>query len=1852
VRARLQRAIAQQARARGEGPLAAQYYRKILDRSPEDAEVLSALEALYREAGDGPALYEVLLRRADLATRSPAVELSLRLQVGALALELQRPAQAITAYERVWTLRPGDPEALAALEHLYLQGEQWSELAGLLERRLALGMTEREAVGLRFRLAEIELEELGNRERALEHLAAVLRGDPDHPDAIKTLEELLGDEDAQVAAANLLEPVYVRRNAWAQLVAVNKIRLEHTEDPRKRLAWTQHIAQIYEEQIEDLDEAFRWYGRVFKERPTDRSAQEQLVRLAPKLDRWQDVARLLGEYLDGELSNSDEVLKVVRLAARLHDEHIGDRDTARKYYRRYIEAQPAERAASVLFEQALERWESWRELRDLLEEQASRLDSTDDRITLLKRSAKISEERLDSRGEAIDTLRSVLDLEAGDAPASSELERLFEKEERWNDLRDHLRWVLDRQTEVYAQDAAAMRLAEVEQDKLGHTAAAVDLYGEILGRTPGHPGALSALEGLINDANERPRVAEILEPLYRRGADLRKLVEILEIQLEGIDDPTRRTAVWKEIAELEEKVGRLDRALEARGKAWLEDVSVSDTLSDLEDLAGTTKKFARLVQILEKGTEEAGDPDLRASLCAMRAKILESKLGDAGQAIEAWREALAARSDDVEAFLALERLLAAANRSAELCDTLEKHVEIVSDPVERKALTKRVAVLYEQALKQRDKAIDSWRSVLEIDDADEEALDALARLYVGSNSWRSLAEIYQRKIELATDAQDLRVLRFQTARLYDEKLEEPFESASQLRAVLDAHQGDAEALDGLDRIFSREGQHADLLEILDLRVMAEKSATDRDAFAYRAARLLEQELSDVQGAVERYREILQKSPRHGGAREALWSLARGDDHRMLAVPVLEPVLRNEREWGPLVDLLELKLGAEDAVGPRLETLAEIARIDEQERGDPAGAFAAWARAFAEDPTDTAAREALERLAEARKDHAQLAKVYEERLRNSYDSELQRSLASRLAELHEQQLDEPVRAVEFWREVRDLPGDETAVLPRLETLLRKLGRDGELEEVLTRQAEVAVEPGAQADFWASLGDLRLKRLGNLDDAIDAYRAALERVPTHGAALAALRGMLGGRDLRRSVLDILEPLAESRNDHAELVRLYEARLALEDERGERAMWLRRIAEIAEERLKDQPKALEALGRALREDPLSFQTADEVERVARAGKLAGEGARTLESVLDALEEGALSDMALRAARLYEEAGASVADGEQAAERLYERALAVEPESNAALSALEALYRRRGDGVRLAAILERRGQPELDPDKRASLYGEAAKLHEERGDVAAAVAAWKAVRDSDEANVTALSELGRLYEREGKIPDLVSVLEDKARFLDDNAQRSAVYLKIGELKAGPLSDLDGAAAAFREALDIAPQDPVALGALAAVEERRGDFAALEEALLRRLSATVGADQVAVLFKLAENAAGPLKDSERALSYLHQVLDADPSNRTAYAEIERLLTEQERWHDLIDLLDRRADLEAKGGDARAELTARAAVAEIWAKRLGSPESALETLEKILAREPNHAPSLLALARIHESGERWGEAREALEKATGSAAPGKETSEIQYRMGRILAAEGGAPGDVEARYLQALESDPANIEALEALEELARKSGNMSQLVQILELRERLLGDDGKRKAVLTEIANLHTALGEPAQAVGPLQRLAEMAPGDLGVQENLGKALVAAGRIADGERILTALVEQMKKGRQNKNVARLQQVLGTLAESRGDLALADQRLSAAYQLDPTQAVTLAALARLAVRQNEHEKARRFYRSLLLHNFDEKSVGITKAEVYLALGRLHLQAGETPKARNMFERGLECDPQNSEMKKELAALPK
>ncbi|MDB4982205.1 MAG: repeat-containing protein, partial [Myxococcales bacterium] len=412
------------------------------------------------------------------------------------------------------------------------------------------------------------------------------------------------------------------------------------------------------------------------------------------------------------------------------------------------------------------------------------------------------------------------------------------------------------------------------------------------------------------------------------------------------------------------------------------------------------------------------------------------------------------------------------------------------------------------------------------------------------------------------------------------------------------------------------------------------------------------------------------------------------------------------------------------------------------------------------------------------------------------------------------------------------------------------------------------------------------------------------------------------------------------------------------------------------------------------------------------------------------------------------------------------------------------------------------------------------------------------------------------------------------------------------------------------------------------------------------------------------LSDTEQASGYLRQVLDDDATNGLAYLELERLLRAGERWYDLVDVLAKHADVEGAAGRKPTELALRVAVADVWEQQLSSPESAVEALEKVLEVAPTNAAALLSMARIHEGAERWDEASAALARAAETATGGPELAEIHYRGAQILRAKDAPADEVEALLLRALDASTEHLPTLQALEKAARAVKDDERLVQILELELELVTNADKAAAnkasatrndderkLLSEVAGLQKRLKRQSRAVPVLERLVALSPTEIEGRGDLADALIATGRTGEAVTIARELIEQLTKARRGKEASTWYQRLGAIEVADGDLAAATEHFNAAYKLDPGHPLTLSSLGRLSFERGDFDSARKFYRSLLLQTFDEASTGVSKAEVYLMLGRMHVSAKEIPKARNMFERGLETDPKNEMLKQALAQLP-
>jgi tetratricopeptide (TPR) repeat protein len=919
-------------------------------------------------------------------------------------------------------------------------------------------------------------------------------------------------------------------------------------------------------------------------------------------------------------------------------------------------------------------------------------------------------------------------------------------------------------------------------------------------------------------------------------------------------------------------------------------------------------------------------------------------------------------------------------------------------------------------------------------------------------------------------------------------------------------------------------------------------------------------------------------------------------------------------------------------------------------GAPKEAFAVWSRAIAADPEDTELLTPLLRLGEATKLWADVATRLDALLGEQLPPDAEQLYAMKLGEIAEDRLNDLERAaVAFDRASRG--PEPRAALVSLERVVARSSKWAELAVILRRQADAADNDAQIAEYLFRLADLQETTLHDPRAAIVAYREVLNIIPSHPQARAALeRILLGSKDapdIRGEIVEILEPLFEQEGDAPRLVGVLEARLDVTPDPIDKAGILERIVGLAENKLGDKGRALDASLRWLALDPASTEALAETDRLAeRLGQWPEVASRVQRIVnsADAAHREPSTQVALLTflGRVLRERMGQLDE----AANVYRAALQLDPEALPAIDELIKILRQRGDEPGLAAALRQRGKVVAEmPEKRAA-FAEVAQLSERSGDRDAAIAAWREVVDADDTDRSALDELARLYRLAGDRENLVDVLGRAARVAGTSVDEKSLRFEIAKLE----TDGQRAVQAWQSVLDIDPDDLEALSAIQGAYAKLKDWMAVSDIQTRRLGLAKSSwDQVAIHSEMAQVAEQQRGSVDDAIAAWYAALEVDSTHKHAYAELERLLDKGERYHDLVDLLEKYAELQAAIGDGNAEIAALARAADVWESKLDNPDAAGEILEKILRREPGSVAALTRLSKIYERAGDWDKCKATLEQALKLQPTGRDAADLFYRLGEV-ARVGDSDADTAIFHLQqALKHDPTHTAAIAALEKLARERRDNVLLADMLQRRVATVLVPAERLALFVEIADLERKAGRNDAALAALAKAAEDAPTDARVLAPLADLYFAANRLDEAAPIYEKLADEAKVGRRMKDVARFRQRQGGILEARGDVKGALVAYEEALRVNPTDVTTMSGLGRLYFAAQDWEKARKIYQSLVLQNIDPDA-GVTKADVYWALGKIHLQLGQPPKAKSMFQRGLEIEPHNQQLKEALSSL--
>ncbi|MBU1220068.1 tetratricopeptide repeat protein [Myxococcota bacterium] len=1814
------------------------YYEKVLENSPENLHAMDALERVYEETSDWKALHDIYISRSELPGCSDETRYTVLVKAAKLSHEkLNDLKQATEHYNDIMMFRPEDPSIFRALEGLYFDQELWDDLISLYEQRIRYVEEIDEAVEIRFSMGEVFMDFLDDADRAIESFRAALGGNPASDPTIERIEKFLENEAYALSAAEVLVPIYAARQVWTKLINVFSLQRNLEGDPEVKSGLTKRIAELYETVLEDLEQAFVWYGYLFEEKPENHQILERLVNLAELLEKWQEVSEVFARILENSYGDAEHILQISEELARIYAKQLQRIDDAIECYKRIL---AADRNRDDIFrelELLLIENKKWEVLLEVYREIADSFFDPTKKNPYLYKICGVLEDQLDKNEEAIETYREILEGDPQDEKAVSALTRLYTKLAKWEELVEHISYQVNTKSDPDDIINLNLRLSELYNEKLGEPDSSVDCLENILRIDPLNDRVLVYLEKLLSNETVQLRTATILQPIYQTLDQWKQLIRVYEVLISLTEDEYQKIQYLKECSQLyDDRAQNLEKSFKALSDAWLLDINDGDTLNNLYGLALRAGNWKEYIEILEKGIKDSYDTELQVSVLLRVARIQSETLEEKEASVVSYRRILEIRDDHLDALSELASILTELEQWSELADVLDRKSELLSEPESAGETLRKLALLRMDVLEETEKAIETWRKLLDFVPMDEQALRSLERLYEKSEKWDELPEIIRNIMDIAPDERIEKA--FKLSAIHETKLEDTFEAINALKMIIEEVPENTRAINDLARLYRKEENWPDLIECYEKLISLEMNDEKRNDLIFETAQVLQNEMSDINSALEKYRFILDFAPSYKPALDALSVLVKEDDFSSAAASILEPLYTSLGDDESLIKLYSELIQKEIQPEDMKRYLYNLAGLYEKTNNNQ-DAFNHWGRLFRIEPENQSTEMQLHRLAEIINGWKSLTELYSEITEDIYDEELKTRLMltqSRIFELNLEQLEDAVKTLD--KLVENVPTN-LGVMNELDRLLIATEKWEKLSELLEMEANTADGTDEKALYQYRLGKLLNEKLDNPTEAVSAFRMALDLNPDHSDSIIALESMFNASaEVLGEVLDVLEPVYERLSRPEKLIKLYEARASLVEDATDKSAFMAKAAQTAAS-AGDMDSSISFWQKAFAYSPEDPTYLDEFMNTA---EMAGKITLVVEAVTGALSKEMDDIASVNAAQKTAELCLRAGDT-SGAEKMYGEVLRREDENITALKALEEIYRMSDSISDLVRILDRRSQVEYDPEVKKPILEEIARLYEiNLNDMPRALKAWKELLEMDEMDLNCRTQLIRLYESMDYWNDLVDILGIHMNYLQEVEDIQEVRKRIARIYDEKLDKPDKAEEAWRDAFDAVPGDTEAFNQMMKIFKNRQDWDSIKDMYFTKLSMASDDDtKVETYLALANLCINSLNEPDDAADYYNQILDIKPDHDKVFDKLSEIYTAAERYYDLIEVLRKRAAYFGSVGESSMEVVMLDKIARIWEENLENGDEALKILEEILDRDGGNVTALTGLARLHENREEWEKCQQYLEKAALLEPKGSEGAELAFRRGNVALKLGDEETAI-VRWQEALRLYPKHSDSFNKLKEIATTKHDEQMLVKLYQNRLPYVTEKEDRLPALLELADLYVKMGAGEAAFPYLEEATGLDPENIEVKKQLGDAYFAGGNYSQAEQIYNSLCDELAKDRNaKKDLASIYQRLGGIREGQSDNEGALDYYTKAQKLDPTYVPNLIAMAKCNVKVGNHDQGQKLFRALLFQKIDGV---ITKGEIFLEIARIDLLMGNAAKAKASAQRGLTEDPSNAEIK--------
>lgn len=1133
---------------------------------------------------------------------------------------------------------------------------------------------------------------------------------------------------------------------------------------------------------------------------------------------------------------------------------------------------------------------------------------------------------------------------------------------------------------------------------------------EAAGATEGRDEVLGVYRRIVELAGDHLPTLRLAAATYRdslRGSDRMRLYQRI---LHAASSEDEVAAALGDLAGLLEERRELESALEhwnryvllrpSSRRGWQGVCRIQRVLGDELSLSGG------LASLLERTT----DPDERLDLVRELAVLRAGPLGDPRGAVDLLREVVAHSDAGAGAWEVLRDLARDLHDDALLVEALAGLARCPDvNPNERYAAELEQAVVLGIRGEEPLGAVAILDQLAQATQGDEAVLSYRAQILSRAGLWLEAAHALESWAAAAGNSASLGLALKRLAVVSSCHLGEPDRAIQLFEGVLETDPTDREALVFLDEAYSGAEDWPHLAQVLTSRLDVTADRDGRLDLLRRLASVQDEHLGDASAAFHSYGRLLVEDPRHPESLARFVELADSTEGWEEAGSVVEAVLphlspERAKDWRHRLGQMRLD-HAEDLTAV-VAFFREAVEAEPEDLPSLEGLVGATARigAWAENA------QALEKLADlATSDEARVARLHP------------------LAETLRDRVLAPRKAAAIYERILDLDPEDGAALRGLSMVAEGAGRTArERVRIMSRWVELCADPIERLESLEAILSLASSAGLDTDEIAVIWEDVLELDPANPQALAGMLEHQRAKGAWDQVLDVLDQMIETAGSADKpgliltragvqlddmqdpsgaadsvhrviqrfpehpvapdllervllaagqadgLVELLEVRAdrALREE--ERADLLFRAGRVRAQELADEPAGVALMVRAVAQDPGHVPSLEFLVGVYLREGREDEALPLLESLVVALDEAEepRPEDRVRAWCQLGDVREKLGEDDRA-EAAFTQALGFDAESVLAQLGLSRAALRRGDydlaDERLQLVLESHGDA-LTPEKLARVQQTLGDIALARGDDARSrdllEQALAANPESDEN----LRELVLVCERQGDWEGVARHRQLLASRMEDPLERFAELMELAGIYRVKLGRDDDARVVLEEARDLKPDSVAVPVQLLEVYIATGRYKQAVDTLQALVAREDSPERrVRYTYTLALLYRDHLHEPRKAVAYLNDTLDLDPSRLDAFEAMDRILVKHKDWTGQAKSYQAMLRRINGAGNTELEFRLYRNLAKIFRTGLGQPEEATVALARALERHPEDIEVREELARAREDLEPDGE---------------------------------------------------------------------------------------------------------------------------------------------------------------------------------------------------------------------------------------------------------------------------------------------